>query len=57
MLRTHQSFKSLRLNPNEFYLVILLLGSKWAFIKHNIKRLGTTKTQGFCQKLYGYDLL
>ena len=41
-------FKRVRLNPNGIYLVILLLGIKWAQI------IGTTKTQRFGQNLYGY---
>ena len=44
------SFKSPRLDNYGFYLVILPLGIKWAFIL-----LGMTKTQGLPQDAYGYD--
>ena len=50
------SFKGLRLNLYRFYLVILPLGIKCAHMKYHIKPLGMTKTQGFSQDLYAYDL-
>ena len=49
-------FKRLRLNPNEFYLLILPQGSKWALMKNYVKPLGATKTQGFHQNLQRYNL-
>ena len=52
-----ESFKDLFLNLYGFYLVMLPLGFRRALIKYLIKPLIITKTQGFRQELYGYDLL
>ena len=38
------------------YLAILPLGIMWPPMKYHIKPLGMTKTQGFRQYLYRYDL-
>ena len=51
-----ESFNGLCLNPNGFYLLILPVSIRWVFMKYYIKSLGMTKTQGFCQDLYGYGL-
>ena len=51
-----ENLRSLRLNRYEFYLVILPLGIRWALMRYHIKPLGMTKTQGFCQDFYWYDL-
>ena len=47
--RDTESNKSFRLNIYEFYLVILLP-------RYHIKSLDMTKTQGFREDLWGYDL-
>ena len=52
-----ESLKGLYLNPYGFYLVMLPLGFRRALIKYLIKPLIITKTQGFRQELYEYDLL
>ena len=37
-------------------LVIIPLGIRWGVIKYHFKPLHITKTQGFCQDLYRYNL-
>ena len=50
-----ESFECLRLNSEEFYLVMLPLEISWALMKYHMKPLGMTKAQDFHQNLY--DLL
>ena len=47
-----ESFIGLRLNPDEFYLVILPQCIRWALMKYHIKPLGMAKT--FTGTIYFY---
>ena len=53
----NETFKVLRPDPYEFYLVILPLGIRWALMKYHINPSDMTKTQDFWQDFYVCDLL
>ena len=53
---THSISKVFALKLYASYLVIIPLGITFALMKHHMEPLDMTKTQGFRQDLYGYDL-